>query len=83
VPARNSQRCERSSVNYGNDTPRANATCGVDSVGGRLNGSSHKAVCCEQMTNREDYAMQLAELRERDRDQHQSILGYWLVLFCE
>jgi hypothetical protein len=34
-------------------------------------------------TNREDYAMQLAELRERARDQHQSILGYWLVLFCE
>jgi hypothetical protein len=49
VPAQNSQRCERPSVKYGNDTTRANATCEVDSVGGRLRDSSHKAVFCEQI----------------------------------
>jgi hypothetical protein len=69
-------------VNYGNDTTRKNATCEVDSVGGRLRDSSHTQGGVLR-TNREDYAMQLAELRERDRDQHQSILGYWLVLCCE
>jgi hypothetical protein len=28
---------------------RAHATCGVDSVGGRLRDSPHKAVFCEQI----------------------------------
>jgi hypothetical protein len=36
-------------VKYGDDTTRANATCEVDSVGGRLRGSSHEAVFCEQV----------------------------------
>jgi hypothetical protein len=36
-------------VKCGNDMTRANATCEVDSVGGRLRGSSHKAVFCEQI----------------------------------
>ena len=49
VPGLNSQRCERFSVKYGNDMTRANATCEVDSVGGRLRDSSHKAVFCEQI----------------------------------
>jgi hypothetical protein len=49
VASLNSQRCERPSVNYGNDTTRTNATCEVDSVGGRLHDSSHKAVFCEQI----------------------------------
>jgi hypothetical protein len=53
-------------VNHGNDTARKNSTCEVDSVGGRLRERLIPQGGVLR-TNREDYAIQLAELRERAR----------------